>query len=386
MKKHIITLFASTLLLAGCGRVPREGSNSAKPSPTKTLSPTFPPTPDVGELVGWRPPFLLYDGTHIAPDGKTFCTVWGQSPKGRGPDRHFAQLCETATGETLDRLPTISQLSWVGPFHPNSKCLIILDPADRKGPVLWDWLNKKDICMFERDVEKPRAPAAFSPDAAFIFGSAADNSVTQWDAVTGKIVRELDLPKKPISPEFFGKVFFSEDGKRVIRVAPFSINMWDIAIGRPSGPDFPEYEPAQRKNEHPPLCCSQSRRYLCTGRNLYRGNPGVRLWDLNQGKLLKEFNFPGDSECRVQGASFTDDDRTLLAVSSDRGDLHAWDVATGKHLWHMHIEDYTHLAVFSSDGRLLLTGWSNSSMALTDTRERKQLWSRTLGCPGSERA
>jgi hypothetical protein len=62
--------------------------------------------------------------------------------------------------------------------------------------------------------------------------------------------------------------------------------------------------------------------------------------------------------------------------------LHAWESATGKHLWSLRLKESRKgeaqtigYAEFSADGRLLLTQGDRTTMRLWDTAKRRPLWS-----------
>jgi WD40 repeat protein len=90
-------------------------------------------------------------------------------------------------------------------------------------------------------------------------------------------------------------------------------------------------------------------------------NDVIQVWDLQQGKLFREFsvptNFPADINC------FIDQDKTLVVGYLGNDDLEEWDIATGKKLRSWQGIPNWYSDRFSPDGQFCLT-WRPDDKAL----------------------
>jgi WD40 repeat protein len=165
-----------------------------------------------------------------------------------------------------------------------------------------------------------------------------------------------------------------------------SIKVWDVGTGKPIGPEFAEYDKAQRVSRHTPCCsCSADGRYACTALGLWEDNkqPRLRIWDLNSGKLFQEINVGTDGY--ISGAVFAEKGRVLLAVDNAEW-LHVFEVATGKSVESVRLRKQPKQrgverlgdAAFSPDGLLLLTQGDGTTVQMWDTATRKPIWSDSV--------
>lgn len=140
---------------------------------------------------------------------------------------------------------------------------------------------------------------------------------------------------------------------------------------------------AKEPNWHLLFACSPDARFVCTG-EAHSNNPGIRIWDLESAKLFREMKLAKQELDRTEvvAASFAEDGRAVQSVF-ENGLVRAWEVATGKELWTWQIHRFPR-AIFSADGRLLLTnsaGPNMATMTLWDMETRKQVWSVLLEVP-----
>src|SRR5262249_30197744 len=119
---------------------------------------------------------------------------------------------------------------------------------------------------------------AFSPDGKKLISFGKDRAIRIWDPVTGTLFEERLLPSEGHTPI----LMLSSDGT----LAAF----WDA--------------------QSPPVFC---------------------LWDGEQHKLRHQFSVGDDTLVYARTyAAFSPDSKTLVRASARSGDIHAYDVVTGK--------------------------------------------------------
>jgi WD40 repeat protein/tetratricopeptide (TPR) repeat protein len=275
--------------------------------------------------------------------------------------------------------------------------------------------------------------ARFSPDGHWI-ASASGNRLRLWDAATGRLARELsagdnnsifsvafsptdnrllavghggqaddsyvalwdiDAPAELVrlsgatdladfaagaNSRVVGALAFSPDGKYL--VAGFGVR-WLL---NPGGPSYPlkVWEVASRRqillNGHTNFCMSLD--FSRDGKLLASGSrDGTAIaWSTETWKALHTLQDP-DNESpsgqsgwgMVEGVAFSPDGKTL-AMAGREGNVHLWDVASGKLLETLRgHSSAVNAVVFSPDGRTLASGGTDHTVRLWNAETRRQL-------------
>ncbi len=305
--------------------------------------------------------------------------------------------------------------------------------ADRTARV-WDMDNAiPAIRMLERS--GPSLVVRYSPDGQLI-AAAAGTSIRLWDAGTGRLVRELsaggmgrvealafsptdqrllavgcggqagvphvalwdidagtELP--PLSgateePNFWvgddigaiGALAFSPDGKYL--VAGFGSRRWTPSPHEDANPirvwDLATRRLIHRLKGHTDYCLALE--FSIDGALLASGGLDGRaiLWLTANWKAVRALQNPDkNTQHYAGGQGMIDDlacspDGKTLAMASREGNVHLWDIGTGKlrETLRGHSSQVQAVA-FSPDGRTLASGSSDQTLRLWNTETRREL-------------
>ena len=158
---------------------------------------------------------------------------------------------------------------------------------------------------------------------------------------------------------------FSPDGTRVLTAScGNTARLWDVPTGKPVG------EPIRNKfSVYSASFSPDGKRVVTTG----DGN-SADLWDAATGKPIGELiqNGPGRIGGETAGASFSSDGRRVVTRWSNTAQL--WDWATGKPVGVPMRHDYTvSCASFSPDGRCVVTASNDGTARLWDAATGKPM-------------
>jgi WD40 repeat protein len=210
----------------------------------------------------------------------------------------------------------------------------------------------------------------FSPDSSLLATGTGRKSIRIWDVAARRLIRKLTFS------ENVGEVSFSSDGKLIACGTTPGVCLWDLAQGK---------EVRQLKNDP-------------DGRHSLRvifapkGGPlavwgyedaSIRLFDANGGKEIRRFNKEGDTKTTdpwgwsyLISVNFSPNGK-ILATSRDAGRIDLWDVESGKKLHTLTFKSF-HQAVFlafSPDGTKLASAGGDPWVRDTTIR----LWDVTKG-------
>ncbi len=194
---------------------------------------------------------------------------------------------------------------------------------------------------------------AFSPNGqTLVSGTSVERKVRVWNLATGKITSTMQISALLFSTKF------SPDGKRLAVTDGFTVQLRDVATGKPLR--------SHKKHKSVPIwevAFSPNGKMLAS-----TNNREVILWNLE----TKEQHFLEDELAGGQCVAFSADGRTLVAGGLG-GKIWLWDVNTGQSK--EPLQGQTRGAIcslaFSSDGRLA-AGSADGTVALWDVDNRSE--------------
>jgi RNA polymerase sigma factor (sigma-70 family) len=207
---------------------------------------------------------------------------------------------------------------------------------------------------------------AYSPDGRTLAsGCAKEGTIRIWEPATGKLLRQFHAPRWPV-----WSLIFSRDGKRLLSGGGWQdspIILWDPTSGKQirrfSGP----------KEGARSLALSPDGRTVASN-----GNGEVQLWEMDTGKLIRSLT---GQKKPVRALAFSPDSK-LLASGSEDSSVWVWETATGK-VRHRLPDDPKELQklrdgsvralVFSPDGKTLVVGAGDHSLRFWDVATGKKL-------------
>jgi WD40 repeat protein len=223
---------------------------------------------------------------------------------------------ETATGKQMHCLQTGSESLSTVALAPNGKTLVA---GDRLKLQLWDLTTGLASARLDGSHDWLFGSLVFAPDGKTIVGPCSEPiggnytrpSLRQWDAVTGKKMRDF-------AGGTFNGVAISADGKWLAGAQGSHIRLWDFAAGK-------EVRKWRAHDWHTTtLAFSRDGTTLASGGMDYR----IRLWNPATGKeRLPSHGHSG----AVQGVAFSPDGRTIASGGPD-ATVRFWDWVTGREL------------------------------------------------------
>jgi len=208
-----------------------------------------------------------------------------------------------------------------------------------------------------------------------------------WDIEEGQLVRELALPEREgMRERLVYSVAISPDGRRALSggwwegaagESHAELILWDLESRRPVRElALPEREGMHGRDIDSVAFSADGRRALAGGGWLDaamvdRGE--LLLWDLDEGRLIREFAFPGREGMHgrwVSSVAISADGRRVLASDSwrdaagvDHAELFLWEVASGRLVREFALperegasERCVDSVTFSADGKRALSG------------------------------
>jgi len=347
----------------------------------------------------WQPVRSGHEGAvnalALSPDGKTLATAGG--------DR-TVRIWDLATGkqtrsllgpEAPNDFPELLMMATAVAFAPDGQTLAT-GWAD--GTLqLWDLATGKEIRQYQGH-EGPLTALAFTPNGKALLSAGEDGKVFRFDVATGKEIRQFagQQPLDPAAAQINNlippqRLALSPDGRLLAtggmlpNNAANQIQVWELAtgqlrrrvqaaeqrspqlgaglgggIGGAGGNPFGLMAPDGLLANHR-LAFSPDSKTLATA-----GEHSVRLWNLADGKEIRQFGGPLQS---IQGLAFSPDGK-LLATANGNGGIRLWDAATGTVLTDLrgHRGQPTDL-VFLPDGRTLASSGSDTTVLLWDVAQ-----------------
>jgi eukaryotic-like serine/threonine-protein kinase len=276
----------------------------------------------------------------------------------RSAPRAAAQVTATKHPDELRCFEDPSMTVRCVAFSPDGKFVLA---GCRDGSLrLWDTESGTEVRRFEGHTQVIWS-VAFSRDGRRILSGGGDSTVRLWEVDTGKELRRFKHTTNVKT------VAFAPDGKRALsgtdRLGPrmaARVYLWDLESGR-------EVRHLAMLRHHDIWCVNYSTdgdRFLATDGNL------VRVFDA-EGK--KELGRLTGHEEEVRSAVFSADGRNILTGSHDRS-LRLWDASTmtelRKFLGHT---DKVLSVTFTPDGRRALSCGLDQTVRLWDMATGREL-------------
>jgi WD40 repeat protein len=323
-------LLLTVVLSLGCLATVATRPRAADPEPVPGEPPEAEPE-DPGD--GKALQLVLDTGGHTAHVTQLLFTPDGKEAITMSLDKTI-RVWDLATGQTSRVLRPPSTTGDPGnllaaALSPDGKVLAV------SGVVLHGQQTAHQIhlirlsdALIERTLDQAAdgVALAFSPDGTRLAATAPGEkpAVRVWDAATGKVVRDLEIPAGPV-----GSVAFSPDG-----------------------------------------------RFLAAGSGKYKGQ--VRVWDVGTGMPEHDFELRGP----VPGVAWSPDGRQLAAAGHDGTVLLNRDLTR---VWH-HPERGRFVAFTPDGGQLLhVSGPPGNTVTRHDLATRKELSGFIPGIPAGDR-
>jgi WD40 repeat protein/tRNA A-37 threonylcarbamoyl transferase component Bud32 len=248
-----------------------------------------------------------------------------------------------------------------------------------------------NLAVWRRRLVTPRASlhhddwvwaVAFSPDGQTALTGGKDKVARRWDAGTGQ---PIGRPLRHNHPVW--AVSFSPDGRTILTGAGDAekhegeVRLWDAATGQPLGPPLPHPDEV-----HATAFSPDGRRFLTVC------DEEVRVWRLEDGRPTTSFALPHPRPAKriekIQPrlwAIFSPDGKLVLTGGED-GTARLWDAAGGAARGEPLCHDGPVLSLaFSPDGKLIVTGSYDGTARIWDEATCRQR-GPALPHPGSVHA
>jgi WD40 repeat protein len=278
----------------------------------------------------------------FAPDGQALAVAGAER---RGDQQHQVRVWDLRTG--THRHPPLAHSRAVRSLQylPDGKALATL--SGRK-INFWDAQTGKLL----RELELPGTALLLSPNGKVALCNSGGMQVGLWDVERRRLVGSL----MGLSESY---VFTPDSKVLAIRCESGKTELWCVAKGK-------KLRSLERDKFCWVLATSPDSRTLLTSGSEFDPR-GLRLWDIATGK---ERPGPGMFGRAVKSLAYAPEGKLLVSGGGD-GAVWAWDVRAGKERWRhtKHGEPVTTLA-FSRDGKTMASG---------DWHGIVHLWTATTG-------
>lgn len=226
--------------------------------------------------------------------------------------------------------------------------------------------------------------AVFSPDGKYALTASNDRTAMLWDVASGRPLRSFAGHRQGV----FSAVF-SPDGKYVLTASlDGTARLWDISNGLELS-RFVGHKHAVTSAKFSP-----DGRFILTA----SGDKTSKLWDvasaleitrrsfwkssvITRGLSLMGLNrvykpiqsFIGHDEW-VRSAVFSPDGKYVLTASDDRT-ARLWDISNGREIYSFKHAEGVNSAVFSPDGKYVLTASNDGAARLWDVSTKREVYS-----------
>jgi WD40 repeat protein len=292
---------------------------------------------------GARLQILRHDGPVesevLSPDGRLIVTA---------SDDRTVRIWRTETGRLL-RVITLARPLRTAFFSPGGRLVVAVDGREARifevaTGNLFQVLQQRGLVT----------SAAFSPNGELVATGSADRTARIWNAVSGRLVHELDDHRGRVVG-----VSFSPRGRLLVTASTDgAARVWRVRTGARVTVVSGHTNPITSAGFSP-----DGRWVVTSSRDRTAGvakSGSGRPW----------VSFLGHAES-VDGAVFSPDGR-LVATASEDGTARVWDARTYPDLVPLGAHDRpANIARFSPDGRLAVSAGDDGTGAIWDVRTRK---------------
>jgi WD40 repeat protein len=186
----------------------------------------------------------------------------------------------------------------------------------------------------------------FGPDGKTLFTAGDDATIRQWEARTGKELRQIGMQGGG------GTVAWTRDFRRAAMIANGGLAGLDLKTGSV------QFQTAKQENTVAGLDYSPDGKLLASGTSRF-----LRLFDAVSGQEIRRIDAHGDLIIRL---AFAPDGKRLASCSWDHT-IAVWDVGTGQLAYRMPRQPGPLESIaYSPDGRWLATGSTGGILRLWD--------------------
>ena len=187
---------------------------------------------------------------------------------------------------------------------------------------------------------------AISLDGKYIGSVSDDQTIRVWESLSGKEVARITVDTGVYL------VAISPDGRRVASSSRDKLIIWEVATGREVA--HISHSVAVKSIAFDPtgdylVSAVECEQLDVSGFACFRGS--ARVWEISTGREVARMTHDSD----VYPAVFSPDGKYVLSASWD-GTLRVWEALTGKELARMTHESQVYSAAFSPDGKYVVSG------------------------------
>lgn len=265
-------------------------------------------------------------------------------------------------------------------FSKNGKILVTSCEGDKDNLIIWDVEKAQKL----HAISVPNAPEAqveivvASPDGSKIIAASeitktSDSNpeleiiqsvLTLWDAKTGKLIKQLDIPH-----DYVNEITFSVDGKQIIVVGAPAKIITDANINDPESKGYIYIADAHTGNtivtheiinNFPDIIKNPNGNTI-----VVRSDIDLNLYDVNTGKLITKLDGPTQ---KIYQANYSTDGKKIIASDTLAETVFIWDGQTGKQLQQFNIPGVTSAVTLNSDAtKMLTTNFNDTLISVWDT-------------------
>jgi RNA polymerase sigma factor (sigma-70 family) len=282
-------------------------------------------------------------------------------PTERNIDKDAIHIWDLSTGVKKHTLAARPQHRFrTAHFFASGKRLLTSSISPQgKELTVWDVEKGERLRAMNSDVRSSPPAIAITADGSRLAVGDSKGKIELWDLQSGHL-----LTRDENRHTWAATVFFSPAGNKVHTIGYDSLSSWDARTGkRLDSFDVPRsYDWAAPRPSFSP-----DGRYVVSFTGLGKESQAI-LWDIANQRRLHTFSFPSKSDLVYIDAAFSPDSSLLAAwhmggprVEKEPPTIRIWDVRTGREIRSFKDEKagFPGRLFFSADGKtLLVAGWA----------------------------